>query len=39
MARLRRERCSSRAVMITFLAPNQSTGNVANQFDQAPRQS
>ncbi len=35
--RLRCERCSSRHIVITFLAPNQRTGNVANLFDQLPR--
>jgi hypothetical protein len=35
--RLRCERCRSRAVVITFLAPNQRTGNVAYLFSQAPR--
>jgi hypothetical protein len=34
---LRCERCSSRQVVITFLAPNQRTGNVANLFRQAPK--
>ena len=28
------ERCRSRAVVITFLAPNQRTGNVARLFDE-----
>ncbi len=32
--RLRCERCSSRQIVITFLAPNQRTGNVANLFDR-----
>ena len=36
--RLRCERCSSRAVVITFLAPNQKTGNVAYLFRQTPDQ-
>jgi len=31
--RLRCERCSSRQIVITFLAPNQKTGNVASLFD------
>jgi hypothetical protein len=35
--RLRCERCSSRQIVITFLAPNQKTGNVVKLFDQAPR--
>jgi hypothetical protein len=35
--RLRCERCSSRQIVITFLAPNQRTGNVAPLFDQTPR--
>jgi hypothetical protein len=35
--RLRCERCSSRQIVITFLAPNQRTGNLANLFDQRPR--
>lgn len=35
--RLRCERCSSRQIVITFLAPNQRTGNVANLFSQTPR--
>jgi hypothetical protein len=30
--RLRCERCGSRAVWITFLAPNQRTGNIAHLF-------
>jgi hypothetical protein len=34
--RLRCERCRSRQIVITFLAPNQRTGNVANLFDQPP---
>jgi len=34
--RLRCEHCRSRQVVITFLAPNQRTGNVANLFDQPP---
>src|SRR5580658_1603574 len=32
--RLRCERCSSRAVVITFLAPNQRCGNVASLFGE-----
>ncbi len=35
--RLRCERCSSRQIVITFLAPNQRTGNVANLFRETPR--
>jgi hypothetical protein len=35
--RLRCERCSSRQIVITFLTPNQRTGNVANLFDQLSR--
>jgi len=35
--RLRCERCGSRAVVITFLSPNQRSGNVANLFDQKPQ--
>jgi len=35
--RLRCERCGSRQIVITFLAPNQRTGNVANLFDQPPK--
>jgi hypothetical protein len=31
--RLRCERCASRAVVITFLAPNQRTGNIAHLFN------
>jgi len=34
--RLRCERCNSRQIVITFLAPNQSTGNVAHLFQQTP---
>ena len=30
--RLRCERCSSRQIVITFLAPNQRTGNVVHLF-------
>jgi hypothetical protein len=36
--RLRCERCSSRQIVITFLAPNQKTGNVAYLFSEPPRQ-
>jgi hypothetical protein len=35
--RLRCERCSSRQIVITFLTPNQRTGNVAHFFQQTPR--
>jgi hypothetical protein len=36
--RLRCERCASRAVVvITFLAPNQKTGNVAYLFGESLR--
>jgi hypothetical protein len=35
--RLRCERCSSRQIVITFLAPDQRTGNLAYLFDEAPR--
>jgi len=35
--RLRCERCGSRAIAITFLAPNQRTGDVAYLFSQPPR--
>jgi hypothetical protein len=35
--RLRCERCSSWQIVITFLAPNQRTGNLVNIFDQRPR--
>jgi hypothetical protein len=34
---LRCERCSSRQIVITFLAPNQRTGNVVHLFRQTPR--
>jgi hypothetical protein len=34
--RLRCERCRSRAIVITFLAPNQRTGNVAYLFSERP---
>jgi hypothetical protein len=33
-ARLRCERCRSRAVVITFLTPNQRTGNLIQLFDR-----
>ncbi len=35
--RLRCERCKSRAVVITFLAPDQRGGNVARLFQEKPR--
>jgi hypothetical protein len=35
--RLRCERCASRQIVITFLAPNQRTGNVAYLFGKVPR--
>ena len=35
--RLRCERCGLREVVITFLAPNQRTGNVAYLFREEPR--
>ena len=35
--RLRCERCSSRQIVITFLAPNQPTGNVVHLFRQTPK--
>ena len=34
--RLRCERCGSRQTVITFLAPNQRTGNIAKLFNQPP---
>ena len=34
--RLRCERCDSRQIVITFLAPNQRTGNVVHLFRQTP---
>jgi hypothetical protein len=34
---LRCERCASRQIVITFLAPDQKTGNVANLFRELPR--
>ena len=34
---LRCERCRSRQIVITFLVPNQRTGNVVHLFRQAPR--
>lgn len=36
--RLRCERCGLREVVITFLAPNQRTGNVAYLFREDPRE-
>jgi hypothetical protein len=35
--RLRCEHCGSRQIVITFLAPNQKTGNVARLFRETPR--
>jgi hypothetical protein len=35
--KLRCERCSSRQIVITFLAPNQRTGSLADFFRQEPR--
>ena len=35
--RLRCERCSSRQLVITFLTPNQRTGNVAHLFHEPPQ--
>jgi hypothetical protein len=35
--RLRSERCSSRQIVITFLAPDQKTGNLAHLFGESPR--
>jgi hypothetical protein len=35
--RLRCERCRSRQIVITFLAPNQRTGNLAHLFRDAAR--
>jgi hypothetical protein len=35
--RLRCQRCGSRQIVITFLAPNQRTGNVAYLFCDEPR--
>ena len=34
--RLRCEKCRSRAVIITFLAPNQRTGNLVELFTRKP---
>jgi hypothetical protein len=34
--RLRCERCNSRQIVITFLAPNQKSGNVAILFSRPP---
>ncbi len=36
--RLRCERCGLREVVITYLAPNQRTGNVAYLFREEPRE-
>ena|ERR1700722_7982257 len=36
--RLRCERCGQREVVITFLAPNQRTGNVAYLFREEPQE-
>jgi len=36
--RLRCERCGLREVVITFLAPNQRTGNVAYLFREEPQE-
>ena len=35
--RLRCERCSSRQIVITFLAPNQKAGHVVHLFHDTPR--
>jgi hypothetical protein len=35
--RLRCECCSSRQIVITFLSPDQKTGNVAHLFHEPPR--
>lgn len=35
-ARLRCEKCRSRLVVITFLAPNQRTGNLVELFSRQP---
>ena len=35
--RLRCERCNSRQIVITFLAPDQKTGNVAHLFQEPPQ--
>ena len=35
--RLRCERCKSRAVVITFLAPDQRGGNLTQMFQEKPR--
>jgi hypothetical protein len=34
--KLRCERCSSRQIVITFLAPNHRTGNIAQLFGEKP---
>lgn len=36
--RLRCERCRSRQIVITFLAPNQRGGNLAYLFHEPPKQ-
>jgi ribosomal protein S14 len=35
--KLRCERCGNRNVVITFLAPDQRTGNLVHLFDRSPR--
>ncbi len=35
--RLRCDRCSSRQIVITFLAPDQKTGNLVHLFRESPR--
>jgi hypothetical protein len=35
-ARLRCEKCRARAAVITFLAPNQRTGNLVHLFNRKP---
>jgi hypothetical protein len=35
--RLRCERCQSRAVVVTFLAPDQRCGNLTQLFQEKPR--
>lgn len=35
--KLRCERCRSKAVTVTFLAPDQRTGNIVRLFEQVPR--
>jgi hypothetical protein len=34
--RLRCERCRSRQIVVTFLAPDQRTGNIAHLFRETP---